>query len=409
MKIALYVPSWPPGKTASGIVTYASQMVPALRNLGHEVFVVTPGKADDDPRTIDLNAFAHAPSIWARTVEQLVPGTVAWRGTALAIRSTVRHLMHVHGVEVFEMEETLGLNNPLSRRQLLPVVMRLHGPWFLTGAPQDSETRDSRSSLRRQRLEGIGIQNASLVSAPTAEILRAVRSRYCLQLANSCVIPNTLKSADDQNRWRFESCDPNNILFVGRFDRQKGGDLVLRVFAELASIYPHLTLTFVGPDSGIKGPDNNLNFFQSFVQLIIPEWCRSRIRYYGQLPHSGIMSHRRKSFLTLVASQYETMPYAVLEAMSLGCPIVATHVGGIPEMIRDRENGLLVPPQNPKKMADACSALLNDPTLAASLGRQSWYDCRDFYNPTKVAEYTAHAYGNAINNFKSHVKTASNT
>ena len=41
MKIALYVPSWPPGETANGIVTYASYVVPALRELGHEVFVLT--------------------------------------------------------------------------------------------------------------------------------------------------------------------------------------------------------------------------------------------------------------------------------------------------------------------------------------------------------------------------------
>jgi glycosyltransferase involved in cell wall biosynthesis len=94
------------------------------------------------------------------------------------------------------------------------------------------------------------------------------------------------------------------------------------------------------------------------------------------------------------------MPYAVLEAMSLGCPIVATHVGGIPEMIQDQRNGLLTPPHEPNKMADACSALIKDPTLAASLGHQGWNDCREFYNPTTVAEHTVRAYRNAINTFK---------
>ena len=65
MKIALLVPSWPPGFSANGIVTYASQLVPALRRLGHEVFVLTACKAtgDDDPYTIDLRGFVSPPSL----------------------------------------------------------------------------------------------------------------------------------------------------------------------------------------------------------------------------------------------------------------------------------------------------------------------------------------------------------
>jgi glycosyltransferase involved in cell wall biosynthesis len=403
MKIAIYVPNWPPGTTASGIVTYASQLIPALRDLGHDVFVITARKDDDDPRTMDLKAFVHSPSIWDRAVEQLVPGTVAWRAAASAIRSAVCHLMQSHRVEVFEIEETFGLNNAISRLPLLPVVVRLHGPWFLTGACHDDPTKNSRASLRRQRLEGIGIENAALVSAPTVEILRAVRSRYRWPLSNACVIPNSLKSADDRSKWRFDTCDPNNILFVGRFDRQKGGDLVLRVFAELASVYPHLTLTFVGPDSGIDGPDNKFHLFESFIQLTLPDWCRSRIRFCGQVPHSDLMSLRIKSFLTIVASQYETMPYAVLEAMSLGCPIVATRVGGIPEMIQDGRNGLLVPSQDVSKMAEACRTLINDPTFATSVGHQSWQDCRKIYDPINVAEQTVSAYRHAIKIFRSNV------
>jgi glycosyltransferase involved in cell wall biosynthesis len=400
MKIAIYVPSWPPGKAASGIVTYASQIVPALRELGHEVFIITPTKGDDDPRTIDLNAFSLSPSIWTRAIEQLVPGTLVWRAVALAIRSAVCHLVRTCGVEVFEIEETLGLNFPTSRLRLLPVVVRLHGPWFLTGAAQ-RPSRNFRPGLRREKCEGIGIKKATLISAPTNEILRAVRAHYRLPLSNACVIPNPLKSADSQSKWRFDSCTPNNLLFIGRFDSQKGGDLVLRVFGELASLYPELRLTFVGPDRGVNGPDNRLHFFESFVQSTLPEWCRSRIDFFGQVPHSELMGLRKKSFITLVASQYETMPYAVLEAMSIGCPIVATHVGGIPEMIQDGRTGLLVPPQDISKMVKACNTLISNPSFAAALGHQSWTVCRELHDSMTVAQQTAQAYQQASNIFKS--------
>ena len=67
MKIAIFVPAWPPGFTANGIVTYASHLVPALRSLGHEVFVITPHRTlkEEDPYTIELGNFSIAPRIWS--------------------------------------------------------------------------------------------------------------------------------------------------------------------------------------------------------------------------------------------------------------------------------------------------------------------------------------------------------
>jgi glycosyltransferase involved in cell wall biosynthesis len=307
--------------------------------------------------------------------------------------------VHTRGIEIFEIEETFGVSLPLSRLQLLPVAVRLHGPWFLTGPAQDKPTRHD---LRRQRLEGIAIGSATLVSAPTKEILRSVKARFPTPLPNVWVIPNSLRAADEQIKWCFKNCDPSNILFVGRFDQQKGGDLVLRVFAQLASVYPKLTLTFVGPDLGVKGPDNKLQSFQNFMHSTLPESCRSRINFCGHVAHSELSSLRRKSFMTIVASQYETMPYSVLEAMSLGCPIVASRVGGIPEMIEDGRSGLLVPANDPDSMTEACIRFLDSPAFAASVGHQALNKCREFYNPIAVADRTIRAYQSALAIFKSH-------
>ena len=400
MKIALYVPSWPPGNVPNGIVTYASQIVPALRNLGHEVFIITPNKSDADPRTVDLRKFAHSSSIWDRAAAKIVPDAMVWRAMTSSLISALRYLILTYGLEVFEIEESFGWNLAISRLRLVPVVVRLHGPWFLNGAFDDHK-HGIHSRLRRQAWEGSGIRNCQFITAPSMEVLQAVRSHYRFTLAKSRVIPNPLDSAAEECKWDREYCDPKRILFVGRFDRRKGGDVVLRVFAELASIYPNLTLTFVGPDIGIKGPDKKTLSFERFTHENLPEWCRSRIQFRGQMPHSELMSLRRKCFLTIVASQYEIMPYSVLEAMSLGCPIVATNVGGIPEMIQDRHNGLLVPSQDPSKMSAACKALLDDPAFAASLGDQSWNDCRELYGPATIAQQTSEAYCDAIRAFES--------
>src|SRR5262245_1074097 len=133
MKIALYVPSWPPGSAPNGIVTYASHVVPALRRLGHKVFVLTPNRAahDDDPHTIVLRHFSSAPTLWDRVLWKLAPETALFKAPSSAIASAISDLAAKHGLDVFEMEESFGWSHAISRLKLVPVVVRLHGPWFI--------------------------------------------------------------------------------------------------------------------------------------------------------------------------------------------------------------------------------------------------------------------------------------
>jgi len=406
MKIGLYVGSWPPGDIPNGIVIYASQLVPALRRLGHQVFVFTPHKtSDNDPYTIDLRSFAHAATLWDRAMCRLMPDIGLFNVATSAIATAVGECVQKHKIEVFEIEETFGFGFAISRLKLLPVVLRLHGPWFLNGKFYDLD-EPAIQSRRRQKWEGRGIQHAELVTAPTAEVLQLVKDHYGFSLQASRVIRNPLGADDDAEIWDIKTCRKNSLLFVGRFDRLKGGDLVLRVFAELAAAYPELKLTFVGPDRGIVQADGKMWGFEQFVGNNFPPWLRSRIQFCGELKHSDVMSLRLKHFATIIASQREIMPYSVLEAMSLGCPVIATSVGGIPELIQDQRNGLLVPSQNGKAMFAACKKLLDDHTLASRLGRQARHDCRELYRSDAIATQTISAYNQAIDNF--HRRTQAN-
>jgi glycosyltransferase involved in cell wall biosynthesis len=89
----------------------------------------------------------------------------------------------------------------------------------------------------------------------------------------------------------------------------------------------------------------------------------------------------------------------LLEPMSIGCPLVTTSVGGIPEVIKNNHNGILVPSQDVDAMVDACKRLLDDPGLASRLGRQAWIDCRDNHGSETVARQTLAAYQEAIDSF----------
>ena len=401
MKIGFFAPSWPPGCVANGIVTYLSQLVPALRRLGHEVFVLTPFKATecDDPHTIDLQGFASTRTFWDRAMYRLTPEAAQFSASSSAIACAVIKLAEEKELDVLEMEESFGWSYEISSLKLLPVVVRLHGPWFLSGKFNDCGQTMS-PARRREVREGRGIQHAHCVSAPSANVLQAVKDHYCLKLPASKVISNPINAVVEAEAWNIDTCNNDRLLFVGRFDRAKGGDLVLRAFAELAMSKLNLRLTFVGPDMGIKEVDGKMSFFEQFVRGNLPERCWSRIEFCGQKDPLDVMPLRARHFATIIASQQENAPYSVLEAMAHGCPVVATAVGGIPELIKDGRNGLLVPSQDAKAMTAACQKLLDNKALAIRLAHQAWQDCRELHAPVNIAKQTIAVYQDAIKAFK---------
>jgi glycosyltransferase involved in cell wall biosynthesis len=399
MKIAIFVPSWPPGASANGIVTYAAQIIPVLRQLGHEVFVLTPKctAKTTDPYTIDLNVIETRRSPLSRLASRVLKSSSIIDDFGKKLVSTISMLTERYSIDVVEIEESFGWAFGIAQAKIVPVVVRLHGPWFLNGSFDDSPSLASRARIEA---EGLGIRAATMITAPSADVLINVRAHYNLRLDSARVIPNPMEVDAEAAPWQAGTCDPNRMLYVGRFDRRKGGDIVLRAFAKLAELRPDLRLSFVGPDAGVHESGERLSFNQ-FVRRNIPDFCWSRIDFRGQLSHEDVMALRNEHLFTIVASQFEILPYAVLEAMALGCPIIASNVGGIPELIKDHETGLLFTSQSVEELTSACAKLLDDHALASALGAQAKEHCTVRFNAQRIALETLSAYRASIEAFRS--------
>lgn len=88
----------------------------------------------------------------------------------------------------------------------------------------------------------------------------------------------------------------------------------------------------------------------------------------------------------VISSVKEGLPYVLLEAMSFGLPIIATRVGGIPEIIQDQKNGLLIPPKNPTALAQAIETLIKNPNLKNQIARQAKIDIKKHSLENMVAQ-----------------------
>lgn len=145
------------------------------------------------------------------------------------------------------------------------------------------------------------------------------------------------------------------LLIAARLSREKDHATLLRALAELRArhnLAPRLIILGDGPER--PNIDAAVRSLGLEGQVILPGWLPSE-------PFYGIAD------LAVLSSLTEGSPNAVLEAIGAGVPLVATAVGGIPEMVADGESALLVPPRDASRMAGALHAVLSSPDLAARL------------------------------------------
>jgi len=112
--------------------------------------------------------------------------------------------------------------------------------------------------------------------------------------------------------------------------------------------------------------------------------------FHGFVPDA---SKRLRTLDVLVQpSRADNFPLAVLEAMAAGVPVVATRVGGVPELVLDGETGLIVEPENPAGLAEALDSLAADPDRRRELGRRGRERARDDFSPQRMARRTVGLY-----------------
>jgi glycosyltransferase involved in cell wall biosynthesis len=398
---ALFVPYWPPGNQLNGIVTSTARMVMGYREIGVEPVVVATrlsGTADGD--VVSLSEIGvEAPLLRAgRLLSRLIPPGDRWAALRQRARLAGLKLVREGRASVFEVEESFGFARELLRLSPVPVVIRLRGPWFLNGVANGAGADADFGA--RVNLEGRLLRSAVSVTAPSGDVLVQTERRYGLAFPHSAVIPNAAEIPPVESGWRPATAEPGHVLFVGRFDRHKGGDVVVRAFALLAGRWPGLELSFAGPSTGCQLDDGRVVDLGPYIDETVAPEHRRRIRVLGPVAQSSLPELRRRAAVTVVASRYEVFGNVVVEAAAMGCPLVASGAGGIAEIVRDGETGLLVEPGDAESLANGIERLLADPALAARLGERARADCVARFSAAAVARRTLSFYAEAIERWR---------
>jgi glycosyltransferase involved in cell wall biosynthesis len=243
-----------------------------------------------------------------------------------------------------------------------------------------------REDNRWQRLAyGHLLERADRVVACSREVAKVMGRRYPGPWKGRLrTIPNGIDVARfdvSRSRARRELGLEENtrvVVTIGRLSEQKGHSVLLHALSRLLARHPETTLLIVG-----EGP------LRPRLERLAEELrLAERVRFLGV--RSDVPRVLAASDVFALSSLWEGLPMVMLEAMAARVPCVATSVGGIPEAMRNRDEGLLVPPNDAEALAAALTECLENDDMAGRLAKRARARVeRDFSARRMAGEYAS--------------------
>jgi glycosyltransferase involved in cell wall biosynthesis len=186
-------------------------------------------------------------------------------------------------------------------------------------------------------------------------------------------LPDSETRARARVRWDF-SDDDFVVGHAAAFTHEKGQDVALQAALLLAAKLPQLRMLLAG-----DGPERPVLANEASTSVLLPGFIDNLDHFYAALD------------LYIMPSRSEGWGLTVLRAMAFGVPVVASNVGGLPEIVQDGESGWLVPPESPEALAGAIQTAAADPVRLRELGRNARLRAAQF-SMERTVEQTERLY-----------------
>lgn len=198
---------------------------------------------------------------------------------------------------------------------------------------------------------------------------------------DATLIPNGIHFAAIRRACDESQQYPSRILFVGRLEPMKGIDTLLAAASILKENGTHFHLRVVGDGSQRE----------SLETIARSLGLSEDVTFVGAKKHEEVFAEYAQAGIFCGLSRSEALGNVFLEAQAAGCAVVATNVGGIPDIVKDRKTGFLIQPDDAQTAANALGVLLKDNELRLDLGDAGVDNARD-YEWSEIAKKYQEAY-----------------
>jgi len=253
-------------------------------------------------------------------------------------RYSVAHIAVFSGHAFIWAEKSVWLLKLLNK----PFVISLHGG----NLPEFSKQNSKRIKFV--------LKSATYVIAPSTYLFE----KMGIYREDIIVINNPLNLPSYQ--FRPQSKPKPNLIWLRSFHKIYNPCLAPQVLSCLKNDYHDIHLLMIGPDKG----DGS---FQQTIEMIENLGISKNVELIGRVPKNDVPKWLQTADIFINTTNIDNTPVSVIEAMASGCCIVSTNVGGIPYLLENGVDALLVPPNSAEAMASSVKRILTEPGLAEKL------------------------------------------
>ena len=387
MRICLVSEEYPTFSSGrGGIGTYTFALAQGLSKAGEEVVVISRSEVKEEEYKDGSVLVCRIPPICFS-----VPFLHTYLnifGYSLAVHRKLKKVIQEKGSEIVEAPEYGAEAFFFSRtKKRIPLVVRLHTPHIVTeevtGIKPDSYSRIVRW------MEKETVAHADLVTSPSRSLAELCQDKMQVKKSFS-VIPNPIDTSRFIRKGYRDRLSTQVILHVGKFQDLKNTKVLIQALPEVLKKFPQAKLKLIGSDT-LTGPRRS-SYRQMVEGLAHELGVRDKVEFSDMIPRKELIEHYQQARLAVIPSLFENFPFTCLEAMSCGCPVIASNVGGLPEMIEDGVSGFLFQPDNKEELAEKIVALLSDPALAESMGNEAAIRVRRYYSQEVIIPQVLNVY-----------------
>lgn len=275
-----------------------------------------------------------------------------------------------------ERTNVVHLNYLWSGQVYFAALRALGGPPYVVTVRGDDAVRDHERSWPERMAARYICRHAGRVLANARGLAEIARQTFGLADVGwvwNCVrfgdVPDEVGAAK-----LLEGVRPGFVLALGGFRPQKGFDVLIRAWARLRHRGDR-QLLLVGDD---RLPEH--------VDLIRKLGCEDTIQWRERASREVVLALMRHAYCLAAPSRWEGMPNVLLEAATMGCAVIGSAVGGIPEVINDGQTGLIVPSEDEAALAAAIDRYLADPELRDRLAKAHTERVRALFSTDALAD-----------------------
>ncbi len=362
MRICLVTNDYPINDECYGSGYHTYYLAHSLRKNGHSVTVITTShsaKSHFNDQGVDVFCVRRAWPNFFNFLENKLRltyrGILEYRAFSKSIAQKINELEKQHGhFDLVEIPDCGGIGyHYLKSKKRSPVVLKMHSPIFFQQQFGDHKLSPIFEILKRinkvilKRTELFCYRHADHLIAPSEDMQNVIKKFLPPEIIapKTTVIPNAI----DTKYFHPKNVDQNSptnkapkIITVSRISKAKGIDLLIEVALKTLKEIPEATFHIIGKDTVIGASKES--YKKQLIKKYHLEKYTDRIIFQGYKTHDQILKAYHQADAFIFTSRMESFGIAVLEALACGLPTIAYAVGGIPEIIEDQTNGLLIPP-----------------------------------------------------------------